>query len=76
VTGRPDADAPLPGLATDEELAAGRAVVKCGMCGRPLTSREARLYGAGADCRRKLGAGPTLRPPGRFDVEQEQLPGA
>jgi hypothetical protein len=67
------APAPLPGLATDGELAAGRRVVKCGMCGRPLTNREARLYGLGDGCRHKLGGGPAVRAPGRFEVEQDGL---
>lgn len=74
MTDAPD-PAPLPGLATEGELAATRAVVRCGMCHRPLTSREARLYGAGEGCRRKLGGDPTVRRPGRFDVEQDELPG-
>lgn len=66
-------DAPLPGLATDAELAAGRTVVRCGMCGRRLTSREARLYGLGEGCRHKLGGDRVVRAPGRFDVEQDGL---
>lgn len=65
---------PLPGLATTAELAAGRRVVRCGMCGRPLTGREARLRGLGEDCRHKLGER-TAPGPGRFDVEQDTLPG-
>lgn len=67
-------DAPLPGLATDDEaLAAGRRVVRCGMCHRPLESREARLRGLGEGCARKLGADPVVRRPGRFEVEQDGL---
>lgn len=69
-------DAPLPGLATDEELVAGRRVVRCGMCGRPLTGQTARLRGLGEGCWHKLGADAVVRRPGRFDVEQDQLPGA
>jgi Family of unknown function (DUF6011) len=69
-------DAPLPGLATDAELAAGRAVVRCGMCGRPLKGREARLWGLGEGCRHKLGGDVIVRRPGRFDVEQDAIPGA
>ena len=34
---RPD-PSPLPGLATDAELAVGRPVVRCALCGYPLTS--------------------------------------
>lgn len=75
MTDRPD-PAPLPGLAAGAELAAGRAMVLCGMCGRPLTSREARLRGLGEGCAHKLGAGPPVRRPGRFEVEQDALPGA
>jgi hypothetical protein len=65
---------PLPGLATDAELAAGRRVVRCGMCGRPLKGREARSWGLGEDCRHKLGER-TAPDPGRFDAAQETLPG-
>jgi hypothetical protein len=67
------APSPLPGLATDAELAAGRPVVECQDCGRLLTGREARLWGRGRACRHKQGldGAPT---PGRFDVEQETLP--
>ncbi|MFI0718035.1 DUF6011 domain-containing protein [Streptomyces sp. NPDC021224] len=73
----PAGHALLPGLATDEELqAAGRHVVLCGMCKRPLVSREARLYGLGEGCRHKLGGGVTVGRSGRFDVEQDELPGA
>lgn len=68
-------DAPLlPGLATDEELqAAGRRVVLCGMCGRPLKATRARLVGLGEGCAHKLGADGTVRRPGRFEVEQDGL---
>ncbi len=70
------ADAPLPGLATDDEmLAAGRRVVTCALCGHLLTDAESRTWGAGERCRRKLGGDVTVRRPGRFDVEQDGLPG-
>lgn len=65
--------APLPGLASDAELAAGRRVVRCGMCGRPLTDRDARLRGTGEHCRAKLGGDPIVRTPGRFQVPQDGL---
>lgn len=65
--------APLPGLAADEELAAGRAVVRCGLCGRRLTGRTARLRGLGEGCRHKLDGDAAVRSPGRFEVEQEGL---
>jgi hypothetical protein len=66
-------NAPLSGL-DDPESAAGRRVVRCGMCGRPLQSREARLRGLGEGCRHKLDGDPVVRRPGRFDVEQDELP--
>lgn len=72
MTARP---APLPGLATDAELAAGLRVVECADCGRPLVGREARMWGRGRDCRHKLGQR-DVRGPGRFEVEQEGLFGA
>lgn len=72
MTSRP---ASLPGLATDAELAVGPAVVKCRLCKHPLATREARLLGYGENCAHKLGLRP-VRPPGRFDVEQDVLPGA
>lgn len=67
-------DAPLPGLATDDELAAGRHVIRCGMCGRPLVDRASRLRGVGEGCRHKLDQAPTVRRPARFDVPQDELP--
>lgn len=66
-------DAPLPGLATDAELAAGRRVVECQDCGRPLASQEARMWGRGPGCRRKHAGPRTVRRPGRFEVEQDEL---
>jgi len=65
-------DALLPGLATDEEMAAGRRVVRCGLCGHPLHDPASRAWGMGEDCRRKLGerTAPAVR---RFEVEQEGL---
>jgi hypothetical protein len=67
---------PLPGLATDAELAAGRRVVKCRDCGRPLVGREARSWGRGRRCRGKHVLSGTAPAPGRFEMEQETLPGA
>jgi len=64
--------APLPGLATDEELAAGRRVVRCRVCGHPLTGRTARTLGLGEDCAAKLGMR-TAPGAGRFEVEQDGL---
>ncbi len=66
---------PLPGLATDAELAVGRAVVRCALCGHPLIDREAQLRRLGDACAHKLGHR-SVRGPGRFEVEQEGLFGA
>jgi hypothetical protein len=65
-------DAPLPGTKAET---AGRRVVRCALCGRPLVAAEARRWGLGPECRHKLNPAPTVRRPGRFDVEQEALPG-
>lgn len=65
---------PLPGLATDAELAAGVRVVECADCHRPLKDRAARLRGRGDACAHKAGER-DVRGPGRFDVVQETLPG-
>lgn len=65
--------APLPGLATTAELGAGRRVVECEECHRPLKGKDARMRRLGRDCAHKLGQR-DVRGPGRFDVEQETLP--
>jgi len=70
-TGPMTPDAPLPGL--DNDPAAGRPVIRCGMCGRPLESREARMRGVGDGCRDKLHPDRAVRRPGRFEVEQDGL---
>jgi hypothetical protein len=64
-----DRPAPLPGL--DEELAAGRRVVRCRVCGRPLVGR-ARFRGLGDGCAAKFGMR-TAPGVGRFEVEQDGL---
>jgi hypothetical protein len=68
-----DEDAPLPGAPSDE---VGRTV-RCGMCGRVLRTAVARRRGVGAECWGKTHSRPAVvRTPGRFDVEQDTLPGA
>ncbi|WNI19154.1 DUF6011 domain-containing protein [Actinacidiphila sp. ITFR-21] len=64
--------APLPGL--HAEPGAGPAVVRCRLCGHPLTNRAAQLLRLGDECARKLGHR-DVRGPGRFQVEQDGLPG-
>jgi hypothetical protein len=70
------APSPLPGLATGSELAAGIPVVECRDCHRPLIGREARMWGRGRRCRGKHGLYGGAPAVGRFEVEQETLPGA
>lgn len=62
--------APLPGI---PEPAEGRRVV-CRLCKRPLRGQQARHWGLGPDCRRKLGhrTGPR---PGGFAIQQDAIPG-
>ena len=50
-----------------------RPVVKCFDCKAKLTNRKSRLWGRGEKCRHDLTSGPS---PGRFEVEQDELPGA
>ncbi|QKV98207.1 hypothetical protein HUT19_41535 (plasmid) [Streptomyces sp. NA02950] len=50
-----------------------RPVVKCLDCKTPLTNRKSRLWGRGEKCRHDLTSAPS---PGRFDVEQDELPDA
>lgn len=69
----PSGDPLLP-LPLDAELR-GQCRVRCRGCGRPLTGSVARLRGWGDDCWAKL-AERTAPRPGRFTVEQDQLPGA
>ncbi|WP_410538834.1 DUF6011 domain-containing protein [Streptomyces sp. KL2] len=63
---------PLPG--SPEPPGEDRPRVTCRMCGRPLRDRQARLWGLGVECREKLALR-TAPAPGRWDVEQEALPG-
>ncbi|WP_431960477.1 DUF6011 domain-containing protein [Actinacidiphila sp. bgisy160] len=65
---------PLPGLSADGQPPQERPIVLCADCHRPLTAHDARLWGRGRGCRRKHGLDTAPRI-GRFDVEQEQLPG-
>lgn len=64
---------PLP-LDSPEPQPQGRPLVQCTECDEPLTAAESRRWGLGPRCRRKLGvsSGPGV---GRFEVEQEGIPG-
>jgi Family of unknown function (DUF6011) len=64
---------PLPGLPPPADLAAGRAVIRCRKCHRPLTG-DARSSGIGDDCAHNLGIRIAPRP-GRFPAAQDGIPG-
>ncbi|MFF8831512.1 DUF6011 domain-containing protein [Streptomyces sp. NPDC015131] len=65
-------DVSLPGAADEE---AGPPLVRCRMCGRPLTGTASRRTGLGPACDAKLHpAGPAVRTR-RHEVEQDALPG-
>lgn len=66
------ADDPLP--LADLPPVEGQPLVRCRGCGRPLTG-PAKRRGWGDDCWAKLDQRSVPRP-GRFEVEQDQLPGA
>ncbi|WP_406310450.1 DUF6011 domain-containing protein [Streptomyces sp. NBC_00623] len=62
---------PLPGAGR----AAGRRLVRCRLCGRPLTGTDSRRTGLGPACDAKLHpAAPDIRTR-RHEVAQDPLPG-
>jgi hypothetical protein len=52
-----------------------RKVVRCRMCGRPLTGTESRRTGLGPACDAKLHPAPPDIRTRRHEVEQDPLPG-
>ncbi|MFF8914072.1 DUF6011 domain-containing protein [Streptomyces sp. NPDC015032] len=54
---------------------ARRPVVRCRMCGRPLTGTESRRTGLGPACDAKLHPAPPEIRTRRHEVEQDPLPG-
>ncbi|MCX4785192.1 DUF6011 domain-containing protein [Streptomyces sp. NBC_01221] len=50
-------------------------VVRCRMCGRPLTGTESRRTGLGPACDAKLHPAPPDIRTRRHEVEQDPLPG-
>lgn len=61
---------PLPGTA-----ATGRRLVRCRLCGRPLTGTASRRTGLGPSCDAKLHPSPPGIRTRRHEVEQDVLPG-
>ncbi|MER7809952.1 MULTISPECIES: DUF6011 domain-containing protein [Streptomyces] len=69
----------MPGSDVEPLPGAGRAVsrrlVRCRLCGRPLTGTDSRRTGLGPACDAKLHpAAPDIRTR-RHEVEQDPLPG-
>jgi hypothetical protein len=69
--------APAPGAepASEGGPAARRRVVRCRLCGRPLTGTESRRTGLGPACDAKLHPAPPDIRTRRHEVEQDPLPG-
>jgi hypothetical protein len=69
VTGRPSADeqTQLPIAVTQH-----RPLVECADCKTPLTNSVSRRWGRGRHCRQGLHS---AEAPGRFTIEQDELPG-
>ncbi|MFG3405587.1 DUF6011 domain-containing protein [Streptomyces sp. NPDC048142] len=74
---------PLPGAAGAgaRDAAAGgeqprsRRLVRCRLCGRPLTGTDSRRAGLGPSCDAKLHPAPPDIRTRRHEVEQDPLPG-
>lgn len=66
---------PLPVSVPEPDAATGRRLVRCRMCGRPLTGTQSRRTGLGPSCDAKLHpAAPDIRAR-RREADQETLPG-
>ncbi|WP_405194671.1 DUF6011 domain-containing protein [Streptomyces anulatus] len=74
---------PLPGTAgavardpaADGEQHPDRRLVRCRLCGRPLTGTESRRAGLGPSCDAKLHPAPPDIRTRRHEVDQDPLPG-
>ncbi|MEU3202671.1 DUF6011 domain-containing protein [Streptomyces cyaneofuscatus] len=72
---------PLPGadgaVAPDPaaEDAPPRSLIRCRLCGRPLTGADSRRTGLGPSCDAKLHPAPPDIRTRRHEVEQDPLPG-
>ncbi|MFI1226459.1 MULTISPECIES: DUF6011 domain-containing protein [unclassified Streptomyces] len=65
---------PLPGDGTDG-TPEGRRLVRCRLCGRPLTGTGSRRAGLGPSCDAKLHPAPPDIRTRRHEVDQDPLPG-
>ncbi|MFJ9921875.1 DUF6011 domain-containing protein [Streptomyces rubiginosohelvolus] len=74
---------PLPGAdeavreesATDDRTPERRRLVRCRLCGRPLTGADSRRAGLGPSCDAKLHPAPPDIRTRRHEVDQDPLPG-
>ncbi|ROV69301.1 DUF6011 domain-containing protein [Streptomyces globisporus] len=74
---------PLPGAdeavrgeaAADEGTPERRRLVRCRLCGRPLTGTDSRRAGLGPSCDAKLHPAPPDIRTRRHEVDQDPLPG-
>ncbi|MGW6577935.1 DUF6011 domain-containing protein [Streptomyces globisporus] len=74
---------PLPGAdeavrgeaAADEGTPERRRLVRCRLCGRPLTGADSRRAGLGPSCDAKLHPAPPDIRTRRHEVVQDPLPG-
>ncbi|MER7886403.1 DUF6011 domain-containing protein [Streptomyces fimicarius] len=72
---------PLPGADgtaardTGAEQPRGRRLVRCRLCGRPLTGTDSRRAGLGPSCDAKLHPAPPDIRTRRHEVDQDPLPG-
>ncbi|MEU0158200.1 DUF6011 domain-containing protein [Streptomyces sp. NPDC006261] len=70
----PGSDAAVAQGAAAEE-APPRRLIRCRLCGRPLTGADSRRTGLGPSCDAKLHPAPPDIRTRRHEVEQEALPG-
>ncbi|WP_405402011.1 MULTISPECIES: DUF6011 domain-containing protein [unclassified Streptomyces] len=70
---------PVPGTDTGQlpgtTAATGHRVVRCRLCGRPLTGTASRRTGLGPSCDAKLHPAPPDIRTRRHEVDQDPLPG-
>ncbi|MFH9266813.1 MULTISPECIES: DUF6011 domain-containing protein [unclassified Streptomyces] len=69
------AGAAAPGPADEGEQHRGRRLVRCRLCGRPLTGTDSRRAGLGPSCDAKLHPAPPDIRTRRHEVDQDPLPG-
>ncbi|MFD8622137.1 DUF6011 domain-containing protein [Streptomyces sp. NPDC059513] len=68
---------PLPALDREEHSgeSPSRRLIRCRLCGRPLTGTDSRRTGLGPSCDAKLHPAPPDIRTRRHEVDQDTLPG-